>query len=296
VKILHISDLHFPVRLGLTQLRRKSLIGYVNYALRRKRKHPYHKILVETLRQMDYDCLIVSGDITNVSAEKEFAEARKILEPILDERAFLIPGNHDRYTVESFEKRYFEIYFAEFIGKTIPSVGLGNFYLRWKEYGGISLIGWDSNLPLPAMQAQGYLDPEVVRMTIQFLNASNIEKYMVVCHHPIWNPEERQESDYHRLLNREEVLQILQSRPPIAYFHGHLHTNWVREPDGAVPFYILNSASSTRVSDASHDSGFHSFACKDSTWTYSRYSYDETCNAFLPVQNVTYKGNTRWQM
>ncbi|MCC5815176.1 MAG: metallophosphoesterase [Leptospira sp.] len=291
MKIIHISDLHFPTKLNPYALRKKSLIGYVNYAFRRRKKHQLYRALLESIQSMEYDCLIISGDITNISHPKEFQEARKILDPVLDERAFVIPGNHDRYTKESFEKSYFENTFGEFSGESMNLDEKG--YLKIKKIKNLTLVGWDSNIPLPPMQAQGFVDLDVVKSTIHFLNQSNIQNYMVVCHHPIWNPKERQESERHRLLNRGEVLDLLKERPPIAFFHGHLHTNWVREPDEDVPFFVVNSASSTRDSDPRHESGYHIMSNNeklDQPWKITRMVYSKLDNEFKEKEIINYKG------
>lgn len=318
MKILHISDLHFPTLLNPFTLRRKSLVGYANFYLRRRKKHLQHKILVETIRNLNYDALIISGDITNVSHPKEFEIAKEILSPILDERTFMIPGNHDRYTKKSITEDYFEKSFSEYLGDKIEidvqnpmeahearitepelekrgsltesfDFNRASLYLRMKTIASMKFIGWDSNLLLPAMNAQGLLHPLVAQKTLDIMSQSKKSEYMLVCHHPIWNPKDRQESNHHKMRNRESIIQILKSNPPIAYFHGHLHTNWVKTPDENVPFYVINSASSTRISDSHHKSGFHFFN-KDNKndWTSERYIFNSHRQQFELSNSIIY--------
>lgn len=318
MKILHISDLHFPTLLNPLTLRRKSLVGYANFYLRRRKKHMQHKILVETIRNLDYDLLIISGDITNVSHPKEFEIAKEILSPILDHRTFMIPGNHDRYTKKSISEDYFEKNFSEYLGEKVPieinnpmeahqaritepgieKVGMklesfdynrASLYLRMKTFGTIKVFGWDSNLLLPAMNAQGILHPKVAIKTLEIMKQSNDSEYMVVCHHPIWNPKDRQESNHHKMRNRENIIQLLKDKPPIAYFHGHLHTNWVKNPDENVPFYVINSASSTRITDHHHKSGFHIFSKdQDNKWNTKRYIFNSLNQKFELSNSIIY--------
>lgn len=292
MRVIHISDLHFPVRLKLHKLKDKCLVGYINYSLRRKKKHKNYEALIECIQSLDYDCLVLSGDITNVSDPTEFKEARRILEPILDTRAFLVPGNHDRYTKEALDGQWFEKYFGDSIGELLPHAKEEGYYIRYKNSNGFVIIGWDSNLPLPPMDAHGYLNPIIPKKTIQFLNESNVQNYMIVCHHPIWNPPEHMESERHRLLNREEILQEITNYPPLCYFHGHLHTNWIREPDSNIPFYIVNSASSTRISDENHESGFHllEWDKKSHLKSYKRFTYESTLGKFIETKILVYRG------
>lgn len=291
MRIVHISDLHFPVSLNPIALRKKSLIGYVNYAFRRRKKHQLHHAMVKSIQSMGYDCLVISGDITNISDEKEFKEARKILDPLLDERTFMIPGNHDRYTQEAFDKELFEKYFSEFAGEPHKIHQGVKKYLKTKKVKNLVLYGWDSNLPLPPLQAQGEVDISVAHETVLDMKQSKDQEYMVVCHHPIWNPILRQESEWHKMINREDVIKILSERPPIAFLHGHLHTNWVRLKDEKIPFYVINSASSTRDSDPRHESGYHILTKNDqnSDWTIQRMVYDSNQDQFLEKELIEYK-------
>jgi 3',5'-cyclic AMP phosphodiesterase CpdA len=287
MRIIHISDLHFPVRVPFWKLRGKMFSGYFNYALRRRKKYPVEGVyaLIQRIKTLPYDLLILSGDITNVAHEKEFEEARKILNPILDERAFLIPGNHDRYTKGALAPNdLFLKYFGEFLGSEI---GQSPHYLRTKELEKCFLIGWDSNEPTGIGDASGFVPLEVIDQSLEFIKAQK-KPYLLVCHHPIWNPPNKQENSYHKLRNRDFIISKLKSHPPLAYFHGHLHTNWVLKKNSEIPFFVFNSASSTRVADKIHHSGFHYILIKESEWEIKRYHYQEEAKNYLETQVVYY--------
>ena len=287
MKIIHISDLHFPVSIPFWKLRGKMFSGYLNYTLRRKKKYPLEGIraFLNKIKSLPYEVLILSGDITNVSHEKEFEEAYKILKPILDERAFIIPGNHDRYIKSSIEPLdMFINYFGEYIGEDI-SQQMG--YIRKKEIGNFLLIGWDSNQPTGLADASGFVEPKIVEQTLDYVKAQT-KPYFLVCHHPIWNPHNKQEHSYHKLKNREFILSRLKTFPPLAYFHGHLHTNWVLKKNLDIPFYIFNSASSTRVADNVHKSGFHYINIKNETWEIKRFHYLEAAKEYLETHVIFY--------
>ncbi|TGN17661.1 metallophosphoesterase family protein [Leptospira idonii] len=276
MKIIHISDLHFPTHLPLFSLRGKSVIGYLNYSLRRRKKYPMKLVetLISTIQDLEYDALVISGDITNVSHESEFIRAKKILSPVLNEKAFLIPGNHDRYKKESLKpESLFEKHFGDYLGESLSS----SYYLRRKEIAGQSFIGWDSNQPLPIAKANGYVPLEVIGETFE----KQKKDYVLVCHHPLWNPKGQEESSGHKMSNRADVAKSLNSQPPSLYLHGHTHTNWIKKPGNLMPFYIVNSASSTRLSDSGHECGFHLIE-KDNNGQYSfkRYIYLKNKNEF----------------
>ena len=290
MKFIHISDLHIPVRIPLISLRGKMISGYLNFALRRRKLHPISAVhrLIEFIQKSDYDCLILSGDITNVSHEREFAETRKILSPILNEKAFVIPGNHDRYMTKSVKPvDLYEKYFGEFSGRQIPNAE--GEYIRTKKIKDLTLIGWDSNEPTPIAIATGFVKPKVISLTQKFLTENKIEKYTVICHHPIWSPPDSVESEYHKMKNREEVVSSLLTIPPLAYFHGHCHSNWIRNKMADTPYYIINSASSTRISDPTHRTGFHVGELKDAGLQIKRHAFMKEIHDYKEDSLVWYE-------
>lgn len=281
MKILHISDLHFPKKLSLFSLRGKALVGYLNYRLRRKSKHPLVLVaaMVEAISKLEYDALVISGDLTNVSHPREFENAKEILSPLLTDKTFIIPGNHDRYQKRAIGPNpLFEKTFGEWIGTSLDS----NLYIRSKKIGGKLFIGWDSNFAIPRITATGYVAPEVVQKTLSLVK----EPYVLVCHHPIWNPKNEMESKGHWMANRAEVVETLKPNPPFLYLHGHTHTNWVKLPGKDAPFAIVNSASSTRLSDRSHECGFHMIEIGKST-EYRRFIYSE--DKFIETNPIFYE-------
>jgi 3',5'-cyclic AMP phosphodiesterase CpdA len=281
MKILHISDLHFPKKLSLFSLRGKAIVGYLNYHVRRKSKHPVVLIaaMVDTIQNLEYDALVISGDLTNVSHPSEFQNAKEILKPILTDKTFLIPGNHDRYQKRAIGPNpLFEKAFEEWMGESKDP----NFYLRTKRIASKLFVGWDSNLAIPRITANGYVAKEVVEKTVGLAN----EPYVLVGHHPLWNPNAEVESASHRLSNRKEVVVGLQTNPPELYLHGHTHTNWVKLPGKETPFTIVNSASSTRLSDSKHECGFHLIELGKQTH-YRRFIYLE--NKFTETNPILYE-------
>lgn len=279
---IHLSDLHFPTEVSWRRLHGKMYSGYFNYRLRRKKKYPPQlwQALIQILTTLDYDGLIISGDLVNIAMEEEFQNARQLLAPILDQRVFLVPGNHDRYSQSAISPEpLLEKYFSDFLGSAIPEVP----YLYSKDLAGIRFYGLDSNRPLPFLNASGLLPAEVLSKLSTCI--ANHDQYFLVCHHPIRDPLTKPESSSHRLLNREQVQQSLQARPPIAYLHGHVHTNWILPPNQHMPFYAINSASSTMLADKKHDTGFHCLRWTDKL-AISRYGYHQKQDQFLPIEPV----------
>lgn len=70
-KIVHLSDLHF---------------GRVDYSI--------VEPLVETIRELEPDVVVVSGDLTQRARSEQFKEAREFLDQ-LPSPQIIVPGNHD---------------------------------------------------------------------------------------------------------------------------------------------------------------------------------------------------------
>jgi 3',5'-cyclic AMP phosphodiesterase CpdA len=259
--------------------------GYFNYFLRRRKSYPNQlfQSLIKTIQSIPYDLLIISGDITNVSHELEFKKARELLDPILNEKTFMIPGNHDRYMKSAIEPEdYFQKYFGEFLGDKIGE----NKYLRIKTKSDIPVIGWDSNFPSGIGNASGRVDEEVINNTFSYLRKNSISKYLLVCHHPLWNPIGYEESSHHKMINREDVIQKLMEFPPLIYFHGHKHSNFYKKLDTAIPFSIINSASSTMLPRGRHKSGFHIIDISSEKLIVQRYAYNDM--TFVETDTIEY--------
>ncbi len=274
MKIIHISDIHLPISIPLFSLSGKMFIGYLNYNLRRKKKYPIEIIfsIIEQLKKLEYDCLVISGDLTNVSSKEEFEKSFEILSPILNEKTFIIPGNHDRYVKNAvYPIDLFDEVFGKFTGE--KAFQNENIYLRYKKIQDHVFVGWDSNFPNSFVKATGFVDKKIASLTKTLLKNLGAEKSVIVCHHPIWNPEDKHESIYHRLINREEIIMELKEISPIVYLHGHVHTNWIKLPDEEIPFSIVNSASSARLPDGSHNSGFHQIEIHGETFDFRRFIY-----------------------
>lgn len=288
MKIVHLSDLHFPTPVPFLQLKGKMFVGYLNYNLRRKKKYPkivWNSIL-EFIQKTNPDAIVVSGDITNVSHEEEFRAAGKLLSELPREKVFYIPGNHDRYMKQSVgENAFYEKYFSDLSGESISH---NAHYIRIKKIDDLHFVGWDSSVPLSILNAYGQIQPEVVAQTKQLLTEKKIKDYVLVCHHPIWNPSIRQETVHHKLLNREEVASLLKEKPPLAYLHGHVHTNWVKQPGDELPYYVVNSASSTRLSDRRHECGFHTLEIEKQNVKIQRYTYNSEQSKFTEAPLVSY--------
>ena len=197
--IIHISDLHFhtyPKK--LSEYNAKRILGATNLFFRRSREFPLKRaeLLVERIQEMEWDHLVISGDITQLSLEKEFSLAREILDPLLqqNDRVTVVPGNHDRYVNQEKGKDLFSKYFGEFFGSN--EIHVSKINQKWV------LVGWDSAHPNDLRTAAGTVKNSTIRSTEKLLqNFPDQTNFIVVNHYPLTFPEDWKFDRSHELYN-----------------------------------------------------------------------------------------------
>ena len=165
LRIAHVSDLHVLSPLGAEWRRvlfNKRMTGYANVLFRRGRvyRREYLAAVLEAAAQRS-DHLVVTGDITNLSLESEYHEARRLLDGIAGKtEVTVVPGNHDLYLPEIGHQGRFPHHFAPFLESDLPGFAVelpaGRFPCV-KLRGPAAFIGLSSAVPRPPFVSAGYL-------------------------------------------------------------------------------------------------------------------------------------------
>jgi 3',5'-cyclic AMP phosphodiesterase CpdA len=177
LRIAHVSDLHVLSPLG-SEWRRalfnKRLTGYFNVLLGRGRvyRRPYLEVvLAAAARAADH--VVVTGDITNLALESEYAEARALLDGVArTTEVTVVPGNHDLYLPEIGHEGRFWRHFEPFLRGELRSLAVrvpaGHFPVV-KLRGPVALIGLSSAVPRPPFVSAGYLGQAQLEALAQVL-------------------------------------------------------------------------------------------------------------------------------
>ncbi len=256
--IIHISDLHFHTYpQNFQDCGSKRILGMANLLFRRARQYPLQraKMLVSQIQNMKWDHLVISGDLTQLSLEAEFALARETLGPLLKDRkrVTIIPGNHDRYVRQNKAKDYYKQHFGEFFGD--EEIHVKKLNSDWV------IVGWDSAHPNDLFTASGTVRRSTIQATENLLgNLPEKTRFIIVNHYPLTFPEGWEVDHSHELYNLVPVREWMMRYPNIRlYLHGHIHRNWQhRLLRGSSPeLLLLNSASSTSRIYSGQKSSFH---------------------------------------
>jgi 3',5'-cyclic AMP phosphodiesterase CpdA len=193
LRVAHVSDLHVLSRTG-AQWRRivfnKRITGYANLVLRRGRVHrrDYLRAVLSEAARADH--LVVTGDITNLSLEHEYEEARALLdEAARTAEVTVVPGNHDIYLPSTHRHRRFPHHFERFLQTDLPELArdlpAGRFPCV-KLRGPLAIIALSSAVPRPPFVSAGYAGHTQLEALAGVLAHAEVRRRtpIVLIHHP----------------------------------------------------------------------------------------------------------------
>lgn len=194
LRIAHVSDLHVLSPLGFEwrkMLFNKRLTGYANLALRRKRVYRLDYLRTTLLAAAAAaDQVVVTGDITNLSLESEYLEARELLDEVARSvEVTVVPGNHDIYLKKIHRKRRFPFHFETFLRSDLPELALelpsGRFPCV-KLRGPVAIVALSSAVPRPPFVAAGLVGKEQLAALARVLAHPEVARRtpVILLHHP----------------------------------------------------------------------------------------------------------------
>ena len=241
MRVVVLGDLHFyQLAVWPWQLFSKRLLGQTNLWFHRRRhfKPALWPGLRDRIIERKPDALLCSGDFVTTALPGEFRTASQAWSELVDaiqpSEAFVVPGNHDRYTYTSKRKQLFEAAFAPWTSQEWPATkALGPKH---------QVIALDPTRPNP-FNASGELGPEQQTRLKEVLEAiPSDQAIFILCHYPIGTPPELpKEAPGHGLQDTEALVQLLaEAKRPITYLHGHIHWPWKWVPKAAPNVSAIN--------------------------------------------------------
>ena len=233
VRIAHISDLHVLSRTGAHWrdiIFNKRLTGYANLILRRGRVHRREYLLaVLSAAVARADHLVVTGDITNLSLEHEYEEARALLdEAARRTEVTVVPGNHDIYLPSTHRRRRFPHHFDQFLQSDLPQLArdlpAGRFPCV-KLRGRLAIVALSSGVPRPPFIAAGYVGHAQLEAFEAVLVHPEVQRRtpIVLIHHPPVDTRPRIAQLRDGLVDAAALRSSLARLPRGLVVFGHLH-------------------------------------------------------------------------
>ena len=238
-RLAHISDVHLPNVAGFSprHWNLKRGLGFINWQRKRRFIHLQSTIdlLLEDLRQQEFDHLAVSGDLANLGLPSELAAGAAWLTHLgSPSDVSVIPGNHDIYcplwSDPGTERwRDYMSNMPDAARQSGPSSARGFPYVR--RFGDVALIGVNSAVPTPPGIASGQLGMEQMErlQVILFALAEEGCCRLVMIHHP---PLPGQAPKRRALRDAAELQSLLEDAGAELVIHGHNHRSMLEHVDG----------------------------------------------------------------
>jgi len=274
-RIAHVSDLHVLSPLGFEwrkMLFNKRLTGYANLALKRKRVYRLDYLRTTlAAAAASADQVVVTGDITNLSLESEYLEARLLLDEIAQRvEVTVIPGNHDTYLRKIHKRRRFPYHFDTFLRSDLPELALelpsGPFPCV-KLRGPVAIVALSSAVPRPPFIAAGLVGAEQLAALDRVLAHPEVAKRtpVILLHHP---PVDDRPMRKQRRDGLVDGAALRASLAPLArglVLFGHLHVRTKRSlatASGALDV-VSSSGGALDHDDPMIRSGFNLYEIED---------------------------------
>ena len=208
----------------------KRITGYLNLLRRRGRvfRRAYLDAVLERVSR-EADHLVVTGDITNLALETEFADARLLLDEVARRiEVTVIPGNHDIYLPSLLRRRRFPQHFGHFLQSDLPHLSLdlpAGPYPCVKLRGPVAIIALSSAVPRPPFVSSGYLGPQQVSAFEAVLAHPAVASRtpVVLVHHPPVDPRTRLAQCLDGLVDAVAFRRSLGVLARGLVLFGHLH-------------------------------------------------------------------------
>lgn len=252
--LAHLSDLHLaPLpRPMFRDLASKRVLGYLNWRRGRDEVHRADVLytLLEDLQTVAPDHIAVTGDLTNIALDAEFAAARAFLERLgPPEAVTVVPGNHDAYVKGALERALaaWAPYVTSDGADTVrPPLEL---FPTLRRRGPVAIVGLSTAIATGPFMATGRVGGrQLIKLADDLVGLSRDGVFRVVLlHHPLLTTKRHWAK---RLLNAGAVRTVLTAAGAELVLHGHLHTPslaMIPGPRGEIPIVGVPSASADPV-------------------------------------------------
>ncbi len=263
--LIHVSDLHFVNEQSFIsglkengELFTKRHLGWLNHKFRRQKQFDNNlkPALIRKLREMDWDYLVITGDITTLALESEFELARQALDPLITKgKVIFTTGNHDRYVKTRPISNLLFKYFSDCWPFNQPSSRESNFnFLELDEFA--VLLELNMARPKSFYSSRGNFDKDLTVIKEKLKNSYKDRLKLAIGHYPAYLPPGEHEGFFHSLSGKKRLRRFLLEFDFHYYLHGHIHKSWSFKPMEGYDLTCVNSGGCCRHNEGEW-AGFH---------------------------------------
>eukprot|EP00164_Ancoracysta_twista_P005674 GFYU01007789.1.p1 GENE.GFYU01007789.1~~GFYU01007789.1.p1 ORF type:complete len:361 (-),score=70.44 GFYU01007789.1:129-1211(-) len=284
-RLAHMSDVHVLGGVSITntswrQIMGKRITGLLNiYFKRGPKKHPPHvfEAALNDATQLSCDHIALTGDVTNLSLDREFKAARELITrwQVSAENAprlSIIPGNHDIYTEDQAGAPGFMKELSDYTVSDVRFDGYdgGHAHGMWRPFVHVGtsgtghddhpvvVLGINSCHPRPVYVATGEILPAELQQAQKLLDevksshsrgGLGLPYTVLMVHHPAIHRFDEAKEKQHALdgESRRALAEFAHKNDVSLILHGHNH----------IPFYDYMLDDASAASQASPEGLTH---------------------------------------
>lgn len=245
----HLSDPHLPLpeNVDWRQLCSKRFLGFQSWRRKRYKIHRPEVLdaLLEDVQRKSPDHTIVSGDLTNIALEDEFARSQGWLRCVgKPQDVTVVPGNHDAYVKVPYSDGL--THWDPWMTGDNESAGTFPFV---RERGPVAFVMLSTAIATPPFSAAGRLGQKQLTKLGNVLERLDQQGSfrVVVLHHP---PEDHPTKPRKALRDRAAFRQLTAKYGAELVLHGHQHHSHfgsIGGPRGRIPVIGVPSASAALI-------------------------------------------------
>jgi 3',5'-cyclic AMP phosphodiesterase CpdA len=221
----HLSDFHIcrPEGARPGDFVNKRLLSYLSWRLRRRAEHRPEVLAAvqRSLKRIEVDQVVVTGDLTHLGLPAEFEDARVQLAALgAADRVFVVPGNHDALVAAASADPFAR--WADYMRSDDAAPGGRTLFPTLRRRGPVCLIGVSSACPTPPLRATGRVGAAQMKRLGEVLAAAAAARLfrVVLIHHP---PAPGAVSGHKRLTDIAALGSALAEHGAELILHGHAH-------------------------------------------------------------------------
>lgn len=223
MRLVLIGDIHlYRLKVAANRLLGKRLLGQSNLWLNRRFRfnHDLLDPLMERVRALEPEMVLLTGDVTTTALEDEFSDIAAYFKPLSrDVPVVIVPGNHDRYTFRSTRHKRSERLLEGLMPERFPYHG--RLTDRWH------LLGLDSARPQIMLSRGGLGVRQLARARRMIESLTERDGLVVLCHYPVATPPGTPTSWAHDMADAGTLGELLAKCPArVVFLHGHIHRPW----------------------------------------------------------------------
>lgn len=206
--------------------------------------------LVQDIRNLDPDHIVVTGDLTSLALPGEFETAHKILAPLFQPgRATLLPGNHDLYVPSVVRDRLYEKWFSEWTNSDLKADndllnGCNDYPFPLVRFLGddVVLLCLRDARPTSLYDSSGKVPREQVEALERILSSELVADRIKILglHYGLVGRDGRSDGFFHRLRNADAIRDLAEKYDISLVIHGHIHRRFVHKQCSVGSMAIAN--------------------------------------------------------